>query len=544
MDLRLESKWIVVEDRARRARLVRRTARRWLPTLRSCGLLLLLAGVLAGATAGAKPRHRPRPGPRQDVYQNLVVRYATNNICKLRDESRCVEWDAVKLRSYNGGLVGPTIEVRAGDTLHVFLDNQLPVEQQPPPPDPNIPHGFNTTNLHTHGLHVSPAGNSDNVLLSIAPQQKFEYEIKVPADHPAGTYWYHAHKHGSTAIQVASGMAGPLIVRGDIDEVPAIKAAREQIFVFLQIPYVLTNDPTEPGTQANMVEDFRVFIPGRWEQSGRRTLINGEFVPTFKMRQGEVQRWRFIDTGSLETVRLKLVRESDPQSVVPQYQIAHDGITTGRLDQVEESEMFPGYRVDVLVKAGNKQETYLLLDEASPPERSLSGQPETRKVLARVVVEGRGPPMQLPEPKELAELVPLQPIADDELSGMQMAHFDLDLSFTPPKFLINGKQFDPHAPPRRLELGAAEEWMVSSSPLLGHPFHIHVNPFQVMLGNGKDVWKDTLFVGRGESFRLRTRYERYIGKFVMHCHILDHGDLGMMELEEIVLPGDDPHHPH
>lgn len=465
-----------------------------------------------------------------------MVQYATNRICRLMEQGTCKEWDTVKLRSYNGGLVGPLIEARPGDTLHIHLKNQLPAEPQPPAPDPNIPHGFNITNLHTHGLHVSPAGNSDNVLLSFGPQQEFEFEIKVPTDHPAGTYWYHAHKHGSVALQVSSGMAGALIIRGDIDEVPAIKAAQERIFVFEQIPYALIDDPYVPGTQANMVESYRQFIPGGWEQSGRRTLINGEFVPTFKMKPGEVQRWRFIDAGTMEGLRLKLVRESDARSVIKQYQIAHDGITSGRLDAVTETEMFPGYRVDVMVKADPRPDTYLLIDEASPPERSLHGVMETAKVLARVVVEGPSVQMSLPDERTLAELAPFDNIPTEELTGTQEAHFTFDTSVTPPKFMINGKQFDPNAPPRRLVLGKVEEWSISASPGLGHPFHIHVNPFQVMKSNGKHIWKDTLFVGPNQSAKVRTRYKRYVGKFVLHCHILDHEDMGMMELQEIVPP--------
>src|SRR5436190_17113847 len=129
----------------------------------------------------------------------------------------------VHLRSYDGALVGPTLRIRAGDTMRVLLENQLPVET-PDEVSAQIaqeagnafletrPHSFNTTNLHTHGLHVSPSGNSDNVLLAIAPQTSFPYEIRVPPNHPPGTFWYHAHAHGSTAVQVGSGMAGALVI--------------------------------------------------------------------------------------------------------------------------------------------------------------------------------------------------------------------------------------------------------------------------------------------------------------------------------------------
>src|SRR5262249_49374250 len=112
--------------------------------------------------------------------------------------------------------VAPTIEIFPGETVRITLHNKLPDEPNcdATSHDVNIPHCFNTTNLHSHGLWVSPVGNSDNVLLSINPSVDFQYEYNVPPDHPAGTFWYHPHRHGSTALQVASGMAGVLIVKG------------------------------------------------------------------------------------------------------------------------------------------------------------------------------------------------------------------------------------------------------------------------------------------------------------------------------------------
>ena len=72
-----------------------------------------------------------------------------------------------------------------------------------------IPHCFNGTNLHSHGLWISPTGNSDNVLLSINPGVDFEYIYNLPPDHPAGTFWYHSHRHGSTALQVRAAWPAP-----------------------------------------------------------------------------------------------------------------------------------------------------------------------------------------------------------------------------------------------------------------------------------------------------------------------------------------------
>ena len=111
-------------------------------------------------------------------------------------------------------LVGPTIRLNPSETVRVTLNNKLPEDACVAPDNTHsIPSCFNITNLHSHGLNASPAGNGDNVMLEIRPGESFEYEYNLAADHPAGTFWYHAHRHGSTALQVSSGMAGALIVK-------------------------------------------------------------------------------------------------------------------------------------------------------------------------------------------------------------------------------------------------------------------------------------------------------------------------------------------
>ena len=138
----------------------------------------------------------------------------------------------VRLRTYNGSLVGPTLRVKPGDKITINLINNLPPEEHESDEKittitlgnglsyqemegvvPNEPHGFNTTNFHAHGLHVSPKDLSDNVLRVMQPKEnegdqapEYRIEIEIPENHPSGTYWYHAHKHGSTALQVSSGM--------------------------------------------------------------------------------------------------------------------------------------------------------------------------------------------------------------------------------------------------------------------------------------------------------------------------------------------------
>jgi FtsP/CotA-like multicopper oxidase with cupredoxin domain len=285
--------------------------------------------------------------------------------------------DPVTLRSYGGCKSGPVIEVLPGNTLRLELLNNLSTDDPscliPPPAGLSMPPlvgCFNTINLHTHGLHVSPAGNSDNVLLNIAPQTNFPYEINVPSDHPAGTFWYHAHRHGSTAVQVASGASGVLLIRGDRPYTPPtplnlhpiadvdtiLHDARgvpmpEQVLLFQQIAYAcFQNQPNQTGgpwqqiyTTAGLynassngqdpkgpanapwtcpapipgapvtrgvVENFALQLdsPTIWDTNGRFTSVNGIVQPTMTIAAGEIQRWRFVHAGIHDTINLQVVR--------------------------------------------------------------------------------------------------------------------------------------------------------------------------------------------------------------------------------------------
>ena len=285
--------------------------------------------------------------------------------------------DPVELRSFGGCNAGPTLEVFPGNTLHMDLHNDL-TDDDPsclpnPPAGLALPPGvgcFNTMNVHTHGLHISPTGNSDNVLLSIAPKTSFPYEFNIPSDHPAGTFWYHAHRHGSTAVDAASGAAGALIIRGnrpyssktlpdgshpqaDIDTIlknSPTATMPEKLFMLQQIPYAcFSNTPMEGGpwqqiftknglynTQSpstgkdspanskwrcpkpdgtnhasvGVIENFslQMFSASIWDTNGRFTSINGVVQPTITLPAGEVQRWRFVHAGIHDTVNLQVVR--------------------------------------------------------------------------------------------------------------------------------------------------------------------------------------------------------------------------------------------
>lgn len=511
---------------------------------------------------GLRPFANPAVVSSEDgvLTTTLTVEYAEHNI------GGC----DTHLRTYNGERVGPTLKLKPGDTLRIKLKNNLP---NCDPDDPercghsdgqgmNTPGNFNITNLHTHGFHVSPAGNSDNVLLQIKPGIEFDYEIKVPANHPAGTFWYHAHVHGSTALQVSSGMAGAIVIEGGLDDLPAVKEMEDKVFVFQQVAYDCTG--VIESYESDCPDGIGAFGPGEWEKMNRPILINGQIVPIITLRPGEIQRWRLIHAGVRETILLR-VEDSRGYGREKLNEVAVDSLATGRMDAWPKVELQPGYRSDVLYRAPLEVGEYWLMDVEASAEQSLLGVTEPENTLAKIIVAGNPVSMNLPKPEALKSVKAMKDFTEKEIKALPEtkspmmfylgAREDVPESACgpferkaggAPIFSINGFPFG-EAEPRELTLNTAEKWTLCTRGLApAHPFHIHVNPFQVErlgpTGKTQMVWRDTLLVRSSRDEVIYTRYEDYIGEFVLHCHILDHEDQGMMEIVKINLEGSTGHH--
>lgn len=477
------------------------------------------------------------------------------------------KWETreVHLRNYVGAatpsadtLHGPVLRFRGGKggarTLRVQLHNLLPCNGKPPgdptcqpnpkcvPCDhshthegnPNDPKNFklNDTNFHTHGLHVSPKCPQDDVLLTLKPGCAHQVDVKIPADHEPGTFWYHAHRHGSTAVQLASGMAGPLILEGKVDQIPEIKKAKEEIFLFQQISV----------NSAGTLEDFS-------EIEADYFRINSQLKPRITLENGEVQRWRFINAGFLSVLPIRLVRKDNPKEVQDLHLIAIDGLTLPKRTPRKLVELSAGNRADVLVKL--KPGVYRLVKTRA--ER-ISGTTEPPQDLAEVVVLETCSPgkCDMPLPDVLRDKVDF--IEPSPGIKSRRLVFSFNEKNQP---VIDGKPYDPKKIDQLLKLGTVEEWTIFNCSGEDHPFHIHVNPFQISeytvntlqgqivvgIPNPKDrPWHDTFLIPEGYKktvdgekviipgyFKMLTKLTRFDGQFVLHCHILTHEDVGMMQ---------------
>ena len=592
---------------------------------------LLLLTTIASVSASAAPALAAAREERGTVSRAFSIEYARGHLWNPWTLSN----DEVELRAFRGegtreGLfVAPTVRVRPGQTLRVALENRLPECSEAQRAAHRC---YNDTNLHTHGLWVSPAGNSDNVLISIAPGRGFQYEYDVATDHPAGTYWYHPHRHGAGFVQVGSGMAGALIVTGDRlptaerpGDIDILLRDRhgpfaERVMLFQQIQYAcLDGTGSIPGQRLENGDYVRPWVCpsggiGRiespehdwdWRWSGRFTGINGEVQPVLRgTRAGRFERWRMIHAGTREPVRIRLHRLApgapDLRTVagadqaewiaahcrgpaLPTWEIAMDGLTRSRVRQTPRPALFPGDRLDVLTYFP-AEGRYCMIQESeparteTPPPRVLGiveagpgdpaaadpsgllqaklvaaaerALPASSRIRERVVGELAGG-------MRLGAFVWHRPVAEAELTGYREAIVSILEPPRGPVFHFNGRPYDEGRIDQMLPLGGVEEWHVTS--LLGeHPLHIHVNPFQIVSivdSQGRDVtdpagpafdpdyagligeWKDTLIVKEHHRAVVRTRYERFVGDFVIHCHIMFHGDHGMMQNLRIYQPG-------
>lgn len=497
--------------------------------------------------------------------------------------------DAFELLCYNGESVGPTIRLRRGATFHIRLKNNLPGPVIPSSHatsgDNEQPHDLCTTNLHTHGLHVSPGGIADNVFVDVEPQKEFTFEFTVPIDHPSGTFWYHPHRHGSVAYQLSNGLSGALIVDGtpgdniaDLEDVAGIKGVEERILIFQLYEYRV--DPAGPtgvgridakvlynGVPPDARSCPAIAVPDTNPTSqGEVTAINGVIDPVMRLQPGEVQRWRLIHAGWDVNRRLYLVDAAQqPAADMQFHEIAVDGLATGLLDAKGNDptaatptvEIAPGQRSDVLIKApdlaaGETERIYFLMqsgrDLAGPGGTPLSED----KILAKIIVSGAVKNMPLPDPAELVKCKPFADVEDGELATTDISEIavkGLKFSATAApsnKRWINNKTYGQYATPVQIRIGSAEQWKVSAGGQ-NHPFHIHVNAFQVLKRidpsgaiTPMNVWRDTLFLEEGHSYIIRSRFADFLGKTVIHCHFLDHEDQGMMMPIEFIPPYQKP----
>jgi len=408
---------------------------------------------------------------------------------------------------------------------------------------------------------------------------------KFKAGQAPGTHWYHAHKHGSTSLHIRNGLAGALIIEssqeGGYDHFIRkfygwgdTYGEHEKIFVLQQY------DPIQ-----NLERKARSVITGN-----DRVYVNGQLTPTITMRPGEVQLWRFINATQGNPRKGGVINVGNKTDVVfkaPDFkfaQTAQDGVQFSPANYADQpflngavpnglnSNDIPnglilaaGNRADLLVQAPkeigrtaftSKDNILFFVNVTGDPvatEKSFPSQsdwPQMPKFL-----------LDLPKPGPNDIENPYSPVKFHWEKGRSRPRLN-DEGF-PPKFMINKKQFGESGPivDQCMPKDGLQEWVLENhTSEIAHPFHIHINPFQVIRIDTpieqnkysppytpKDnfIWHDVIAIpaaiisNDGKQITpgritIRQAYPDFTGTFVLHCHILAHEDRGMMQLVRIV----------
>jgi blue copper oxidase len=422
---------------------------------------------------------------------------------------------------YNGSFLGPTLFMNKGDNVNINVKNNLPVE---------------ISTVHWHGFHV-PAKYDGGPYQTIAPSSTWSPSFKIRNN--AATYWYHAHVHGKTEIQVSKGLAGMIIVR----------------------------DSTEASynlPRHYKVDDFPLIVQSRifdfFYQIGTAThedsvlMVNGTMNAYLQVPK-QVVRFRLLNGSADRTYNFGLSDSADF------FVIASDGGLLAKPFSTKRLRLSNGERAEILVDFGNDtlgQKIYLK-SYASELPRGITGADSVGErginiqdgyyqnklngsdfnVLRFDVIAATASPVTtIP-----ASFAPIDYLSPASANASRSLIFTPDLKTSGPQglvdgpFFINNKSFHMDTMNIITYLGNTEIWSLINQTYVAHSFHIHDVQFFILDINKKPPppelsgYKDVVLVEPHDTVRFITQFSDFADKdipYMYHCHLLHHEDDGMM----------------
>jgi suppressor of ftsI len=429
---------------------------------------------------------------------------------------------------YAGAPVLPTLHVTPGGSLQVTYVNELSAHSTEKCARGSC---MDMTNLHFHGLEVSPLAPQDDILTMLAhPGQTLRYNVQIPSNHIPGLFWFHTHPHGESAEQDLDGMSGAIVVDGIERYAPAVRGLPERVLV------LRTQDARHDRPQSLRALQTRLNTPAQdcgtsgEEVSGFAT-VNGALRPAIAIAPGERQFWRIVNAQPEAFVDLML----DGVSLEV---VAVDGEPLTYRDPARQtmtvSHMFlpPAGRVEAIVTgpaAGAHSTLRTVCVDTGP-----SGDINQGQVLADIVPSAPSP-APLPTVPASSQPPVYKDVRGVDAAKQEPPRFTVDFSEDKHGFYINGKQFTVDAAPMvTVQVGSYQHWRVVNEAHEMHPFHIHQLHFLAYAQNGRplpdSVWQDTFNIPADATIDLVMDFTDPIirGMSVFHCHILNHEDKGMM----------------
>ena len=450
--------------------------------------------------------------------------------------------------SYPAGFPGTMLQINSGDTLKLHLTNDLAGDNDPTDP-------VFTTNFHYHGSHAPDLSQGDNVYVQLKPGDSMDVNIPISTyENSVGVNWYHPHVHEVSKQQVEGGLAGMIMVGDPLEPWPQYKDTLTQVNMTISEVNI-----TPEGQYKIMTGTDSSDYYGDGYTEGWQKRVNGQVNPIMHVRPGETQVWNMGQFGArgasnfviaddnLENPWTATILSRDGASAfVHPYtvQLAADELRMNDISAL--TVLSPGNRISMAVTAPTTPGTYYLMDGWGGEEArlNLSGQ-GYYYVLATIVVDGEtvttDAPVFASQPAD--PLWEATPDVTRTFSLEQLPQVEEGGVINIDNFYVNGKKFGEGVMPQ-LEIGTIEEWTILNAGPLNHPFHIHQGVFIVTKINGFPIEPDKTFPNANAanyvspldvimvpafgSVTIRFRVLDFPGKYVFHCHILEHEDEGMM----------------
>src|SRR5882724_4164088 len=364
---------------------------------------------------------------------------------------------------FDGQPIAPTLRLAPGDQLKINYINDLPARPQE---TCAITPCMDMTNLHFHGLTVSPDAPQDDVLDMMAmPGQSLRYTVQIPQDHPPGLYWYHTHPHGESHRQVLDGMSGAIVIEGIESYFPPLVGLPERVLVVRGRSVV--SDPKSADLKRR-VELSSDICGAESEPPEEVFTVNGAVRPQIEIAPGERQFWRVVNASADRYVDLQLDEQTFEIVAMDGMPIAlHDPNHPTRI--TDHVLLPPAGRLEAIVTgpaAGTARRLISRCVDTGP-----DGDTNPAMVLADLVPR----PSQDATPK-ISERSIKPDLKTLDLTAEEETPPRFTVTFTEDKsgFYINGEKFTPDAAPMvRAKVGSYQHWRIVNASGELHPMHIH-----------------------------------------------------------------------
>jgi len=453
----------------------------------------------------------------------------------IREFFRKVHRDVPTTRfwGYGDSMPGPTIEARSGEEILVEWCNNLPAEHFLPI-DHNLMGAEKNqpevrTVVHLHGAKVPP-GSDGYPEDWYTPNTSRVYHY--PNRQEAALLWYHDHTMGINRLNICAGMLGLYIVRDAFED--SLNLPKGEF----EIPLVLTDRLIRADGQLYYPVSQRLEAPWLPEYFGDAVLVNGKLLPYLEV-QPRKYRFRLLNASNGRFYFLSLANG-------PAFH--HIGSDQGLLASPVEAHRLtisPGERMDLVLDFSDCAGEEILLNDQSVKVMQF-------RVAKDQVEDSSSLPAKLREPLRTAESSAIR------TRTLTLEEVDY-LTGEPDVHLLDGKRW--HEPvSEKPVLNTTEIWELMNLTDDSHPIHLHLVRFQVLdrrpLNTGVYLyqkklvytgdavppephemgWKDTIRATPGACTRIIIKFEGYAGRYVWHCHILEHEDNEMMRPYEVIAP--------